>query len=45
VQQEIFKRLTAYREQQQREAAERRYAELTKWFGTYHRSVVEQKEQ
>jgi CRP/FNR family cyclic AMP-dependent transcriptional regulator len=45
VQQEIFKRLTAFREKRSREAAERQYAEFTKWFGTYHRSVMEQKEQ
>ena len=45
VQQEIFKRLTAFREKRATEAAERQYAEFTKWFGTYHRSVLEQKEQ
>jgi hypothetical protein len=45
VQQEIFKRLTAFREKRAVEAAERQYAEFTKWFGTYHRSVLEQKEQ
>lgn len=44
VQQEIFQRLTAYREQQAREERERQYAEFSKWFGTYHRSVVEEKE-
>jgi hypothetical protein len=44
VQQEIFKRLVAFREQREREAAERQYAEFTKWFGTYHRSVMEQEE-
>jgi membrane protein YdbS with pleckstrin-like domain len=45
VQQEIFKRLTAFREEARRAAAERQYDELTKWFGTYHRSIVEQREQ
>ncbi len=44
VQQEIFQRLTAYREQQAHEERERQYAEFSKWFGTYHRSVVEEKE-
>jgi hypothetical protein len=44
VQQEIFQRLTAYREEQAREGRERQYAEFSKWFGTYHRSVMEQKE-
>ena len=44
VQQEIFERLTAYREERAREETERRYAEYSKWFGTYHRSVVEEKE-
>lgn len=44
VQQEIFQRLTAYREQRAREERERQYAEFSKWFGTYHRSVVEEKE-
>jgi len=44
VQQEIFQRLTAYREEQAREETERQYAEFSKWFGTYHRSVMEQKE-
>jgi CRP-like cAMP-binding protein len=44
VQQEIFQRLMAYREQQAREERERQYAEFSKWFGTYHRSVVEEKE-
>ncbi len=44
VQQEIFRRLTAYREERAREETERQYAEFSKWFGTYHRSVTEQKE-
>jgi hypothetical protein len=44
VQQEIFQRLTAYREERAREETERQYAEFSKWFGTYHRSVMEQKE-
>jgi hypothetical protein len=44
VQQEIFRRLTAYREERAREETERQYAEFSKWFGTYHRSVMEQKE-
>jgi uncharacterized membrane protein YdbT with pleckstrin-like domain len=45
VQQEIFKRLTAFREKRAQEQAERQYAEFTKWFGTYHRSVMDHKEQ
>jgi CRP-like cAMP-binding protein len=44
VQQEIFRRLTAYREERAREETERQYAEFSRWFGTYHRSVMEQKE-
>ena len=40
VQQEIFKRLAAFREKRENEDAERQYAEMTKWFGTYHRSVM-----
>jgi hypothetical protein len=44
VQQEIFRRLTAYREERAREETERQYTEFSKWFGTYHRSVTEQKE-
>jgi len=44
VQQEIFQRLTAYREEQAHQARDRQYAEFSKWFGTYHRSVVEEKE-
>jgi hypothetical protein len=44
VQQEIFKRLTAFRENKARQETDQQYAEFTKWFGTYHRSVVEQKE-
>lgn len=44
VQQEIFQRLTVYREERAREETERQYAEFSKWFGTYHRSVMEQKE-
>ena len=45
VQQEIFKRLAAFRERKKWEESERRYAEFTKWFGTYHRSIIEQDEQ
>lgn len=45
VQQEIFNRLIAYRERKEKEAAERHDAEFTKWFGAYHRSVAEEKEQ
>jgi hypothetical protein len=44
VQQEIFKRLTAYRESRAREENERQYNEFSRWFGTYHRSLSEQKE-
>jgi hypothetical protein len=45
VQQEIFKRLTAFKERQEQAERERRYSEYTRWFGEYHRSVMEQKEQ
>jgi membrane protein YdbS with pleckstrin-like domain len=45
VQQEIFKRLIAYRERRAREENERQAAELAKWFDTYHRSVFEQEEE
>ena len=45
VQQEIFKRLTAFKEKQERAERERRYSEYSRWFGEYHRSVMEQKEQ
>jgi hypothetical protein len=41
VQQEIFKRLTAFKERRAREESERRYNELAKWFETYHHSVLE----
>jgi uncharacterized membrane protein YdbT with pleckstrin-like domain len=44
VQQQIFERLSAFREKRSEEAAERRYAEFARWFDTYHRSVIEQKE-
>jgi hypothetical protein len=44
VQQEIFKRLIAFRENRAREESERQHTEFSKWFGTYHRSVVGQKE-
>lgn len=44
VQQEIFKRVMAFRERRAREEAERRYAELARWFDTYHNQVVELKE-
>ncbi|MBL7198858.1 MAG: cyclic nucleotide-binding domain-containing protein [Anaerolineae bacterium] len=44
VQQEIFKRLTAFRESRAREENERQYNEFSRWFGTYHRSLSEQKE-
>jgi hypothetical protein len=45
VQQEIFKRLTAFRERREREESERQYAEFAKWFEAYHHSVIEQEEQ
>jgi len=44
VQQEIFKRVTAFREKQEREENERRYREFTRWFGIYHRSAAEYEE-
>ncbi len=44
VQQEIFKRLTAFRDQQERAEQERQNAEFTKWFGIYHRSAAQYKE-
>ena len=44
VQQEIFKRVMAFRERRAREEAERRYAELARWFDTYHNQVVELKD-
>lgn len=44
VQQEIFQRLIDYRERRARQEAERQYGEFSKWFATYHHSVVEQKE-
>ncbi|MBN1641862.1 MAG: cyclic nucleotide-binding domain-containing protein [Anaerolineae bacterium] len=44
VQQEIFRRLMAFREKRRYEESERQHAEFSKWFGTYHRSVMEQKE-
>lgn len=44
VQQEIFKRLFAYREKGRHEESERRYTEFARWFETYHHSVIEQKE-
>jgi membrane protein YdbS with pleckstrin-like domain len=44
VQQEIFKRVTAFREKQEREENERQYREFTKWFGIYHRSAAEYEE-
>lgn len=43
VQQEIFKRVTAFKEQQERAEKERQSAELTKWFGIYHRSAVQKR--
>jgi uncharacterized membrane protein YdbT with pleckstrin-like domain len=43
VQQEIFKRVTAFKEQQERAEKERQNAEFTKWFGIYHRSAVQKK--
>ncbi len=45
VQQEIFRRLNAFRERQAREESERQYNEFTKWFAIYHREVIEHKEQ
>jgi hypothetical protein len=44
VQQEIFKRLTAFRQNRSQAEATRQYAELAKWFETYHTAVIEQKE-
>ena len=44
VQQEIFKRVTAFKERQKEAENERQYQEFTKWFGIYHRSVVEPEE-
>jgi len=44
VQQEVFKRLTAFREQRERAERERRHSELSKWFGIYHRSMEQGKE-
>ena len=44
VQQEIFKRLNAFRERRAREESERQYNEFAKWFATYHRAVIERKE-
>ena len=44
VQQEIFKRLTAFKERQEQAERDRRYSEYSRWFGEYHRSVMEEKE-
>ena len=41
VQQEIFKRVTAFKDQKAREEKQRQNAEFTKWFGIYHRSAVQ----
>ena len=43
VQQEIFKRLTAFRENRSQAEATRQYAEFAKWFEAYHTAVIEQK--
>ncbi|MBN1935147.1 MAG: cyclic nucleotide-binding domain-containing protein [Anaerolineae bacterium] len=42
VQQEIFKRLVAYRERRERAEAERQSTEFTKWFGIYRRITEEE---
>ncbi len=42
VQQEIFKRVMAYRERKEQAEAERQSAEFTKWFGIYHRVAEEE---
>jgi len=44
VQQEVFKRLVAYRENRARRERERQYAELAKWFDTYHHEVIGQED-
>jgi len=44
VQQEIFKRLVAYQESKARQERERQYAELAKWFDTYHHEVIGQED-
>jgi hypothetical protein len=44
VQQEIFRRLVAYRDNRERGEVERRYSEFARWFVTYHRSVIQQEE-
>ena len=44
VQQEIFKRLTAFRANRSQAETARQHAEFAKWFETYHTAVIEQKE-
>jgi membrane protein YdbS with pleckstrin-like domain len=44
VQQEIFKRLVAFRERRTMEESDRQYAEFAKWFETYHHTVIEKEE-